>query len=158
MAISHRISSSHRPRRSAAVASSFPDFCTHTGGSRMRVQEKLPLQPQSSAPIGQHAEGGRRALGLELRGAALPAFRLQRDLQPCDNCSSGPPFATIAGPHSFIDPSRSDDARGRAASHQGCGRAWFDRCDIFWTGARPSTQTGDLNAASPLLRHTSLFF
>jgi len=49
-----------------------PDFRTHTGGSRMRVQEKLPLQQQNSAAIGQHAEGGRRALGLELRGAVSP--------------------------------------------------------------------------------------
>lgn len=51
---------------------SFPDFRTRTQGSRMRLQENYPLQHLNSIAIGQPAEGGRWARGLELRGAVSP--------------------------------------------------------------------------------------
>jgi hypothetical protein len=98
---------------------SLPDFRTHTQGSRMGLQENLPLQHQSSIAIGQHAERQvERWDWSSGAGSALRASRLQRDFQPCDKLQQNPPpppFATIAAPHSFIDPgdpSRPDDARG----------------------------------------------
>jgi hypothetical protein len=54
-----------------------------------------------------------RALGLELRGTVSPTcFQASAGFQPCDNCSSLPPLCHYRGSHSFIDPSRPDDARG----------------------------------------------
>jgi hypothetical protein len=66
----------------------------------MRLQENALVQQQDCAAIGRPAEqvlGPRDgSMGAQGRGQPYLPFRLQRDFQPCDNCSSTPPLSSFA--------------------------------------------------------------
>jgi hypothetical protein len=98
LAISYQRSASHRLHL-LGVAFPRPNFCTHTRGSRMRLQENSPLQHLQGVAIGRPAVGVRSGPGIGTQGRGQPymPFRLQRDFQPCEKCTSRLPplFATI---------------------------------------------------------------
>jgi hypothetical protein len=92
----------------------------------MRCKRLLPLQDLICIPNWSYSCKYEPVLGAgnidewELRGARQPylVFRLQRDVfQPCDDvpAARGRPTRYVGtadgAPHSFIDPSRADDAR-----------------------------------------------
>jgi hypothetical protein len=114
LAISHQTVASHRPQLGAAVAS-LPPRLRHP---HMRVaNEGAREDPSAAAARRSHWSrcGGSTTgpgIGAQGRGQPYMLSGFSGIFSPVIIAVAVPPFATIAGPHSFIDPSRSDDARG----------------------------------------------